>query len=200
MIALAHELQRFGPAGDQLVHGELRGKTRLGRIEPRTVNELAAIVDIGQIRVQVALVEQVVAQTKKFLGDSAIGLAIDEGISKDIAAAISVNNPNFSMGALVKDALDGAVSQGVNIDGLKSVIIEKYGFQSAPDDTVIPLLELQLVCRSGLIQKINFVPNEVDRALPFDKVKTDGSLAEKALRGAVKAIFSQYGPSVCISA
>ena len=130
----------------------------------------------------------------------AIGIAIDEGISKDIAAAISVNNPNFSMGALVKDALDGAVSQGVNIDGLKSVIIEKYGFQSAPDDTVIPLLELQLVCRSGLIQKINFVPNEVDRALPFDKVKTDGSLAEKALRGAVEAIFSQHRPSVCISA
>jgi hypothetical protein len=129
----------------------------------------------------------------------AIGIAIDEGISKDIAAAISVNNPKFSMGALVKDTLDGAVSQGVNIDGLKSVIIEKYGFQSAPDDTVIPLLELQLVCRSGLIQKINFVPNELDRALPFDKVKTDGSLAEKALRGAVEAIFSQHRPSVCIS-
>ena len=127
----------------------------------------------------------------------AIGIAIDEGISKDIAAAISVNNPSFSMGALVKDALDGTVSQGVNIDGLKSVIVEKYGFQSAPDDTVIPLLELQLVCRSGLIQKINFVPNELDRALPFDKVKTDGSLAEKALRGAVEVIFSQHRPSVC---
>jgi hypothetical protein len=120
----------------------------------------------------------------------AIGIAIDEGISKDIAAAILVNNPHFSMDSLVKDALFDAASQG-NFKGLKSVIIEKYGFQSAPEDTVLPLLEIQLVCKSGVVQKIKFVPDEADVAIPFDKVKIDGDLAEKKLRQAVSRVLAQ---------
>lgn len=129
----------------------------------------------------------------------AIGVAIDEGISKDIAAAISIGNPSFSMDRLVKDGLGEAVSQGVNIKGLESVIIDRYGFQAAPDDKVVPLLELRLVCKSGPIRKVNFAPNEIDLAIPFAKAKTDGSLAESKLRDAVDALFATHGSSLCHS-
>lgn len=128
----------------------------------------------------------------------AIGIAIDEGIAKDISTAILANNPNFSMKALTEDLLYEQMGKNKSIGSLKAVIIEKYGFKSAADDTVIPLLELKLTCASGLVQDIRLSETDSKYAIPFDKVKTDGALAEKKLYEAVHNVFS-VNEQICSS-
>lgn len=119
----------------------------------------------------------------------AIGIAIDEGIAKDISSALLINNPKFSMAALVKDVLREQAKEGVNLNGLKSIVIEKYGFQSAPDDRVVPLLELQLTCESGASSNIKFVPNESSQSITFEQAKTNGKLVERELCNATGELF-----------
>lgn len=120
----------------------------------------------------------------------AIGIAIDEGIAKDISAAIVASNPKFSMDILVKAVLHQQVSQGINIDGLKSIVINKYGFQSAPDDKVVPLLELQFICESGVARKVTFASSEKTLAITFEQSKTDGKLVEEQLRSSVESVLN----------
>lgn len=126
-----------------------------------------------------------------FLGGAgvAIGIAIDEGIAKDISSALQINNPKFSMDVLVKDVLRDEAKHGLNLDGLKSIVIEKYGFQSAPDDRVVALLELQLMCESGASNNIKFVPSKSSQSITFEQAKTDGKLVENQLREAVEELL-----------
>lgn len=122
----------------------------------------------------------------------AIGIAIDEGIAKDISAAIVASNPKFTMDGLVKDALREKVKQGMNADGLKSVVITKYGFQAAPDDKVVPLVSLKFICESVAIPAVEFTANNKERAIPFGQSKADGKLVEKLLRDAVVEVLSMH--------
>ncbi len=122
----------------------------------------------------------------------AIGIAIDEGIAKDISAAIVASNPKFTMDGLVKDVLREKVEQGMNADGLKSVVITKYGFQAAPDDKVAPLVSLKFICESVAIPAVEFTANNKERAIPFGQSKTDGKLVEKFLRDAVLEVLSMH--------
>lgn len=121
----------------------------------------------------------------------AIGIAIDEGIAKDISSALFANNPKFSMVALVGGVLREQEKKGVSIAGLKSVVVEKFGFQSASDDKVIPLLEMQFVCDSGSPQKIKLVPDEHVQSITFEQSKTDGALVENQLRAAVDVLINK---------
>ncbi len=120
-------------------------------------------------------------------------ITIDEGIAKGISAALLTSNPKFAMTTLVNNVLRERVQQGMKVDGLKSVVIDKYGFQSAPDDKVNPLLELQFVCDSGSPQEIKFVPDESAPAITFEQSKTDGKLVESQLRGAVEILMKKHG-------
>lgn len=122
----------------------------------------------------------------------AVGIAIDEGIAKEISAALLANNPKFSMDILVKDVLREQVQQGMKVDGLKSVVIDKYGFQSASDDKVNPLLEMQFVCESNDPQKIKFTPDEHTQGIAFEQSKTDGELVENQLRDAVESLMKKH--------
>ena len=122
----------------------------------------------------------------------AIGIAIDEGIAKDISAAILAANPDFSMDALVRDVLHEKVKQGMNVNGLTSVVIVKYGFQAAPDDKVVPLVVLQLNCESAAIPVIEFISDEKEKAIPFEQSKTDGALVEKLLRDTTGELLGMY--------
>lgn len=122
----------------------------------------------------------------------AIGIAIDEGIAKDISAAILSSNPEFTMDGLVKDALKEKVKQGMNVDGLKSVVITKYGFQVAPDDKVAPLVALQFTCESADIPVVEFTSDNKDQTIPFDQSKTNGKLVEKLLRDAVVELLGMH--------
>lgn len=119
----------------------------------------------------------------------AIGIAIDEGIAKDISAAILASNPEFTMDGLVKDVLKEKVQQGMNVDGLKSLVITKYGFQAAPDDKVAPLVALRFTCESAALPVIEFTSDNKDQAIPFDQSKTNGKLVEKLLRDAVAELL-----------
>lgn len=121
----------------------------------------------------------------------AIGIAIDEGIAKDISAALLANNPKFSMASLVNNVLSEQGKKGVSVAGLKSVVIDKYGFQSAPDDKVSPLLEMQFVCNSGVLQKVKLIPDENVASITFEQSKTDGALVEKQLRAAVDVLIDK---------
>lgn len=121
----------------------------------------------------------------------AIGIAIDEGIAKDIFSALLANNPKFSMVALVGGVLREQEKKGVSITDLKSVVIDKYGFQSAPDDKVSPLLEMQFVCNSGVLQKVKLIPDENVASITFEQSKTNGALLEKQLRAAVDVLIDK---------
>lgn len=118
----------------------------------------------------------------------AIGIAIDEGIAKDISVAILASNPDFSMKVLIEEALRARKL----VAGLRSVVIDKYGFQAAPDDNVIPLMQLKFICISGSSHKVSFVTNENVTAIPFEQSKTNGRLVEKLLRDAVAELLGMY--------
>ena len=115
----------------------------------------------------------------------AIGIAIDEGIAKDIAAALLLSNPEFSMPALVQSELREHSKNGTQIKGLKSIVIDKYGFQSAPDDKVVPLLEFTFVCDPQISQQVKYKPADDSKAIGIEQAKTEGKLVEVQIREAV---------------
>lgn len=125
----------------------------------------------------------------------AIGIAIDEGIAKDISAAIQKSNPEFDIRDLVKKQLV-VVSDEVVTKNWQSIVIERYGFQSAAEDKVLPLLKFQLICKSQTAHKIEFSPDEND-AISFDRAKTDGALAEKKINKAVEKLFDKQDFPIC---
>lgn len=130
----------------------------------------------------------------------AIGIAIDEGIAKDVASALSVEEPEFDIRTLVRRALAERAAGGGNIKNLKSIIIDRYGFQSANDDNVVPLLELQLICSSNTVHQVSFVSSEGDDlSIPFDQVKSDGALVRDKLNGAIAATLNPFNLALCDS-
>lgn len=121
--------------------------------------------------------------------DVAIGIAIDEGIAKDIESAIATNNPGFSMTAVVENVLH----EHGKIEGLQSVIIDKYGFQAMPDDEVAPLIELQLIKNGGIVLKLKSSRDSTS-SITFIQAKTEGALAEQQLSQEVKRLLTHAFP------
>lgn len=120
----------------------------------------------------------------------AIGIAIDEGIAKDIAAAIFAHNPEFSMISLVAEELHKSENKGLDFGDLHLININKYGFQAAANDAVVPLIEFQLKCSSGAFYDVKFTPDHEFQTIAFDQAKVNGQLVQKQLRSAVERLFA----------
>ena len=115
----------------------------------------------------------------------AIGIAIDEGIAKDIAAAIQKVNPEFDIRKLVQEQLLIA-SDEIATKNWQSLVIEKYGFKVVDGDFVIPVLELGVNCKGGA-EKIHVERNPVnsDKA-ELELIKEDGEIGLSLLQHAVE--------------
>lgn len=115
----------------------------------------------------------------------AIGIAIDEGIAKDIAAAIQKVNPEFDIRKLVQEQLVVA-SDVVVTKNWQSLVIEKYGFKVVEGDVVNPVLELTVNCKGGA-ETINFErdPANSDKA-ELELIKKDGEIGLNLLQQAVE--------------
>jgi hypothetical protein len=127
----------------------------------------------------------------------AIGIAIDEGIAKDIAAAIQKANPEFDIRKLVQEQL-AIASNDVATKNWQSLVIEKYGFKVSDGDYVSPVLELTVNCK-GSAKKIHFEtdPANSDKT-ELELIKKNGKVAEDLLRQAVmESIQSKHTGSVC---
>lgn len=127
----------------------------------------------------------------------AIGIAIDEGIAKDISAAIQKANPQFDIRNLVREQLV-TVSKELVTENWQGLVIEKYGFQVGDGDFVSPVLELRVNCTDGArpirFEKDSTVSNEAELGL----IKTDGKVAEGLLqRAVVETIDSGRLSSMC---
>lgn len=127
----------------------------------------------------------------------AIGIAIDEGIAKDISAAIQKANPEFDIRKLVQEQLV-IVSDEVVTKNWQSLVIEKYGFNVVEGDFVSPVLELTVNCKGGA-GKIHFERNPTASAkAELELIKKDGEVAENLLRQAVmETIQSTHTSSGC---
>lgn len=101
----------------------------------------------------------------------AIGIAIDEGIAKDIAANIKTHSPNFNIVSMVESQLlkqSPRVSLFNRNKAFMQVIIETYGFHTFPGDgdKVSPWL------------KVHFVGNGKDVLINYPADFTSPQLAE----------------------
>jgi hypothetical protein len=115
----------------------------------------------------------------------AIGIAIDEGIAKDIAVAIQKANPEFDIRKLVQDNLV-MVGGEVPTKNWQSVVVEKYGFKVVDGDFVSPVLELTVDCEGGA-EIIQFERSPADSAkAELELIKKDGDVGLNLMQQAVK--------------
>lgn len=127
----------------------------------------------------------------------AIGIAIDEGIAKDISAAIQKSTPEFDIRDLVTKQLE-VVSDEVGTKNWQNVVIEKYGFKIVDGDFVSPILELAVNC-NGSAEAIHFEPNLANPdKVELDLIKRDGSVGVGLLQYAVEeTIQTKHLGSLC---
>lgn len=115
----------------------------------------------------------------------AIGIAIDEGIAKDISAAILKADPEFDMRKLVREQLQATTSK-VTLKNWQRVVVEKYGFKIVDGDYVIPVLELAVDCKAGVeTHRFEWHSENYTKA-GFDLIKRDGVVGVGLLQQAVE--------------
>ncbi len=113
----------------------------------------------------------------------AIGVAIDEGIGKDIDA--SARKAGLDMRSITQSAIDkvGAVH-------LRSIVIERYGFvtRSGDNDPVAAQLHLSATNTEGKEIMVKY-PDDFDDAVvktyPLDEVKARGEVSKQAFEAAL---------------
>lgn len=119
----------------------------------------------------------------------AIGVAIDEGIGKDIDA--SARAVGLDIRSITQSAIDkvGAVH-------LSSITIERYGFvtRSGDNDPVAVQLHLTVASNDGQIHTLKY-PEDFDDKLvptfPLDSVKAKGALSVDAFEQAALVVFTR---------
>jgi hypothetical protein len=118
----------------------------------------------------------------------AIGIAIDQGIAKDISNNILRNNPRFDFRELVRQRLEKSA-----ITGVDSIIIKTYGFKSAPgEDRVSAWIDLDIIHNGKSIQikyPEDFTGVETEK---FIAVKEDSAVAADLLVQALDRTFPLF--------
>jgi len=118
------------------------------------------------------------------VGGAAIGIAIDQGIAKDISNNILKQNPSFDFREFVRQQLTQS-----QISSIESIKIKTWGFKSAPDDQVSAWLVLDVVKNRKSIQ-VNY-PEDFSavKTENFMKVKESSNIAINLLNNALSDIF-----------
>ncbi|MFL0810699.1 MAG: hypothetical protein K6L76_09815 [Agarilytica sp.] len=117
----------------------------------------------------------------------AIGVAIDEGIGKEIGEA--ANKADFDLASLLVAGLAGAAQQ------IESIHVKRYGFvtRRGENDPVAPQLHLEIQTANG-VKEIKY-PEAFDDAKitthPLEQLKAQGATAIKAFENAIQVIAQQ---------
>lgn len=115
----------------------------------------------------------------------AIGIAIDQGIAKDISNNILLHDPKFDFRELIRQRVNKS-----SVSALESIKIKTYGFKSAPgEDQVSAWLELEVV-QNGTIIQVKY-PEEFTnvKTESFVKVKENAAAAVDLLVAATDAVI-----------
>ncbi len=116
----------------------------------------------------------------------AIGVAIDEGIGKDIDAA--ARTEGFNIQAIIEAAAKTHLFTS-------DITVERYGFVTRPgdNDPVAVQLHLNIVSKDGQQQAVKY-PEDFEKArvstFPLDDIKLDGKLTITAFEKAISSIFA----------
>jgi len=120
----------------------------------------------------------------------AIGVAIDEGISKEIQSA--ADSVDFQMESLVRRSF-ALAPIGCNI---KRIEIERYGFKmlSGSGELAVPHIKSKIVGASGKTEVVNYpsdAAEESDQQLSaeLDALKSSGQLVQQRLSAAITQLF-----------
>ncbi|KPZ73120.1 hypothetical protein AN944_00268 [Shewanella sp. P1-14-1] len=136
----------------------------------------------------------------------AVGVAIDEGIAKDIRAATS--EQGFDMRNLLSHtAKNVTVNQftirfeEASLSGISSsdndymINVEKYGYKivDGNNDLTAAVLVISWTDKKGVAQKIRY-PQEFENvpAFPLEEVRDKGVKANSLLADAVEAVLKKY--------
>lgn len=116
-------------------------------------------------------------------GGIAIGIAIDEGIAKDIARNIQNHYPQFNFLELVKVR--------VRNKNIETVSIKTWGFKSTADQGLVSAWMILDITTAVQRKQIIYPDDFSDiKTWDFDKVKQDSSVAVELLTGAVDHVFN----------
>ena len=132
----------------------------------------------------------------------AIGVAIDEGIAKDIRSALAdadcrlddVAERSFHATSRAWGVVPVRVGESFRPDQIAMIRIENVAFRSQPDEQSLTRVELALqIERSGSSYPLHFPsPDEAGSGAPLEQIKADGSLACGMLRDALTHVFSSW--------
>ncbi|WNO11021.1 hypothetical protein [Teredinibacter sp. KSP-S5-2] len=120
----------------------------------------------------------------------AIGVAIDEGIAKDIRTA--ADNGQFSIANVIEQefgSVDAKLGQ-VNID------VESYGYiaKIGQDDLAIPQIRLKITAKE--VDKVYAYPEEFPdssyEGVELDKLKQNADAIDLSMRTAIKEIVIRF--------
>lgn len=121
-------------------------------------------------------------------GGIAIGLAIDEGIAKDIYKNLLAYKPDFSIQTLIQSHL----KKNTDPD-LVAIQIKNYGFRTSQKDSdhVSAWLELEFVCKSSRVD-VNYPEDFSDIPIAsFKSLKETENVSFKMLDEAIKIVIDQ---------
>lgn len=125
----------------------------------------------------------------------AIGIAIDEGIAKDIDKAAR------AAGLEIKSVVSEAYRASDSRLNISALTIERYGFmtRSGDNDPVAVQLHISVAQADGSKLWVKY-PEDFDkkdvRLDPLDVVKVDGSVSVEAIRHAAVAVLDRLATSL----
>lgn len=119
----------------------------------------------------------------------AIGIAIDEGIAKDIHLAIRKENPQFDIKMYIESVVEKNLERR-EVKKWRKLTIERYGFQVVDGDFVVPVIEFTVTCvdskdMSFKLKKELLSPYKIELGV----IKQNGKLTQQLLYQAVDQAF-----------
>lgn len=133
----------------------------------------------------------------------AIGVAIDEGIAKDIQAGM--DGAGCALEPLVDQAFEqsaaqrgwSAVKGKSDTERTAQLTIQRLGFRSTSGDQDPAHAEVTLLLRYGNLDYALGYPteNSTPDALPLQRLKSDGGAACRMLRDALRNAFDGWHPA-----
>lgn len=127
----------------------------------------------------------------------AIGIAIDEGVAKDMAVAIQKENPRFDIRSHIKEFLIKNSSKA-ELETWQKLTIDRYGFQIIDADFVVPVLDLTVICTNA--NTVSFGLDK-DSMSAYKKklttIKEDGGVALQLLNKGIEDVFREQFYPLC---
>lgn len=133
----------------------------------------------------------------------AIGVAIDEGIAKDIQAVM--DKAGCNLGALVDQSFEQSAAQrgwsankeNPDAQGMALLRVQRIGFQSTPGDQDPAHAEIDMLMRfEGVDYTLRYpLANKAPDSIPLNNLKSDGGAACQALRDALRNVFDAWHPA-----